>query len=115
LPGRSAPEATEAANRPVVAPLELPELAFGRTAATGRSPAACRRQPVIAARLDGTAATRLAPGSYTFVVTDSSRTQDFGLSGPGVSKRTSLRGTGRSTWTVTLRRGTYVFQTGSRR
>ena len=50
----------------------------------------------------------LAAGKYTFVVTDSSKTQDFQLVGPGVNKQTSVAGTGRATWTVTLKKGTYV-------
>ena len=65
-------------------------------------------------RQDGKAVKRLAPGQYTFVVTDSSPTQNFRLAGPGVNKQTSVRGVGRATWQVRLRRGAYVFSSSAR-
>jgi len=65
-------------------------------------------------RQDGKAVKRLTPGQYTFVVTDSSPTQNFRLSGPGVNKQTSVRGVGRATWQVRLRRGSYVFSSSAR-
>jgi hypothetical protein len=65
-------------------------------------------------RQDGKAVTRLTAGRYTFVVNDSSRSQNFRLIGPGVSRTTSLRGTGRATWTLSLRRGTYTFSSSAR-
>jgi hypothetical protein len=68
----------------------------------------------IALRLDGVGVKTLKPGRYTFVVTDTSKTRNFRLVGPGVSKSTSVRGTGRATWTVTLKRGTYTFSSGGR-
>jgi NitT/TauT family transport system substrate-binding protein len=60
-------------------------------------------------RLDGRTVTRLTAGPYTFVVTDNSRTHNFTLKGSGVNRQTSVRGRGRSTWTVNLRRGTYRY------
>jgi NitT/TauT family transport system substrate-binding protein len=60
-------------------------------------------------RQDGKRVTRLAAGKYTFVVADTSNKQNFRLTGPGVNRRTSVRGTGRSTWTLTLRRGVYTY------
>lgn len=68
----------------------------------------------IALRLDGVAVRTLTRGRYTFVVNDTSRTRNFRLTGPGVSKSTSVRGTGRATWTLTLRRGTYTFSSSGR-
>jgi hypothetical protein len=68
----------------------------------------------IALRLDGKPVRKLKRGRYTFVVTDSSRTRNFRLAGPGVSKSTSVKGTGRSTWTVTLKKGTYTFGSSGR-
>jgi hypothetical protein len=65
-------------------------------------------------RLDGKAITRLQAGQYTFVVTDASKTQNFVLAGPGVKKSTTRAGTGRSTWTVTLKKGTYTFSSSAR-
>ena len=69
---------------------------------------------VILLRQDGKAVKRLAPGQYTFVVTDSSPTQNFRLAGPGVNKQTSVKGVGRATWQVRLRRGAYVFSSSAR-
>jgi NitT/TauT family transport system substrate-binding protein len=68
----------------------------------------------IALRLDGRAVKTLPAGRYTFVVTDSSKTRNFRLAGPGVNKQTSVRGVGRSTWTVTLRKGRYTFSSSGR-
>jgi NitT/TauT family transport system substrate-binding protein len=68
----------------------------------------------IALRLDGVAVKTLTRGRYTFIVNDTSRTQNFRLSGPGVNKTTSLRGTGRATWTVTLKRGKYTFSSSGK-
>ncbi|MGE5689068.1 MAG: ABC transporter substrate-binding protein [Pseudomonadota bacterium] len=65
-------------------------------------------------RQDGKAVTRLRAGRYTFVVTDTSKTQNFRLVGPGVKRSTSVKGTGRSTWTLTLKRGTYVCSSSAR-
>jgi NitT/TauT family transport system substrate-binding protein len=65
-------------------------------------------------RQDGKPVTRLQAGKYTFVVADTSTTQAFRLRGPGVSRTTSVRGTGRATWTLTLRKGTYTFGTSGR-
>jgi NitT/TauT family transport system substrate-binding protein len=63
----------------------------------------------ITLRLDGRAVKTLPHGKYTVVVTDNSKTTGFRLNGPGVSKQTSVKGTGRSTWTVTLKKGSYVY------
>jgi NitT/TauT family transport system substrate-binding protein len=68
----------------------------------------------IALRLDGNRVTRLTAGRYTFVVSDLSKTQNFRLDGPGVHKATSVRGTGRSTWTVRLQRGRYTFSSSAK-
>jgi NitT/TauT family transport system substrate-binding protein len=65
-------------------------------------------------RQDGKRVTRLAAGKYTFVVADTAKDQNFRLTGPGVNRRTSVRGTGRSTWTLTLRRGTYTYSSSAR-
>jgi NitT/TauT family transport system substrate-binding protein len=65
-------------------------------------------------RLDGRTVTKLTPGPYTFVVTDNSRTHNFTLKGSGVNRQTSVRGRGRSTWTVNLRKGTYRYWSSAR-
>ena len=64
-------------------------------------------------RLDGKAVRTLPHGKYTIVVQDNSKTTGLRLSGPGVSKQTSVKGTGRSTWTLTLKKGTYVYSSVS--
>jgi NitT/TauT family transport system substrate-binding protein len=63
----------------------------------------------ITLRLDGKAVRTLPHGKYTVVVRDNSTTNGFRLSGPGVSKQTSVKGTGQSTWTLTLKKGKYVY------
>jgi hypothetical protein len=63
----------------------------------------------ITLRLDGKLVTTLPHGKYTIVVTDNSKTTGFRLSGPGVTKQTSVKGVGRSTWTLTLKKGKYVY------
>jgi NitT/TauT family transport system substrate-binding protein len=68
----------------------------------------------ITLRLDGRKVTTLPHGKYTFVVTDGSKARNFRLDGPGVHRATSVRGVGRSTWTVTLKRGRYVFSSSGR-
>jgi NitT/TauT family transport system substrate-binding protein len=68
----------------------------------------------IALRLDGRAVKTLPAGKYTFIVADTSKTQNFQLAGPGVHKQTSVRGIGRSTWTVTLKKGKYTFSSSGR-
>ena len=68
----------------------------------------------ISLRQDGRRVTRLRAGKYTFVVSDTSKTQNFRLVGPGVNRRTSVRGTGRSTWTLTLKRGVYTYGSSAR-
>jgi NitT/TauT family transport system substrate-binding protein len=66
-------------------------------------------------RLDGKPLRRLNnPGPYTFVVTDNSRRHNFKLKGPGVNRQTSVRGRGRSTWTLSLRKGTYRYWSSAR-
>jgi len=68
----------------------------------------------VSLRLDGKVVTTLPAGKYTFVVSDNSKTQNFHLKGPGVNKKTTVRGTGRSTWTVTLKKGAYGYVSDTR-
>lgn len=51
----------------------------------------------------------LAPGRYIFVIHDNSSIHNFHLTGPGVNKKTTVGGTGKTTWHLTLRSGTYKF------
>ena len=51
----------------------------------------------------------LKAGSYTIKISDKSNIHNFHLTGPGVNKKTSVGGTGTTTWTVTLKKGTYKY------
>ena len=51
----------------------------------------------------------VAAGRYRITVVDSSRRDNFHLRGPGLNKRTSMRGRGTSRWTVTLSAGRYAY------
>ena len=53
--------------------------------------------------------TTLKPGAYSFVIDDRSSAHNFHLRGPGVNKATSVARTGKTTWSITLRAGTYRF------
>jgi hypothetical protein len=59
--------------------------------------------------LDGKTVKMLPEGQYTFVVADHSKTQSFRIRGPGVNRKTSVKGTGRSTWTLSLGPGRYTY------
>ena len=52
----------------------------------------------------------LAAGKYKVTVKDSSAKDNFHLLGPGVSKKTSVRGKGTSSWTLTFRAGSYTYR-----
>ena len=54
--------------------------------------------------------TKLKAGKYIFKISDKSSIHNFHLKGPGVNKLTSVAKTGKSTWTLTLKKGTYKFQ-----
>src|SRR3954452_10807997 len=58
---------------------------------------------------DGQAVKHLDPGDYTITVHDLSEEHDFHLAGGGISKATSVEGTGDETWDVTLAQDSYVF------
>jgi plastocyanin len=57
----------------------------------------------------GKKVTKLTKGTYVIKVSDKSNIHNFRLKGPGINKTTSLGGTGASTWTVTLKAGTYTY------
>jgi NitT/TauT family transport system substrate-binding protein len=63
-------------------------------------------------QLDGKKLKALPEGQYTFVVSDRSKTQSFRLRGPGVTRQTSVKGTGRATWTLSLGPGKYTYSSG---
>ena len=63
----------------------------------------------ISLKKGGAKVTRLTAGTYTVVVSDKSNIHDFHLTGPGVNKKTSVGKLGTTTWTVTLKKGTYKY------
>jgi hypothetical protein len=52
---------------------------------------------------------KIKRGKYTFVINDKSASHNFHLTGPGVNKKTSVPFTGKKTWTLTLKKGTYKY------
>ena len=57
----------------------------------------------------GKKVTKLKAGKYTIVVKDVAKTHNFHLTGPGLNKKTSVKGKATSTWHVTLKKGTYRY------
>ena len=49
-------------------------------------------------------------GTYVVVVSDRSRTDNFHLLGPGVNRKTTIRGRGTKNWRVRLDAGTYRYR-----
>ena len=52
----------------------------------------------------------LKAGRYVIVVKDPATIHNFRLKGPGLNKATSVSGTGTVRWTITLKKGRYVYQ-----
>ena len=52
----------------------------------------------------------LKAGTYKIVTTDSSRTDNFHLLGPGISKKTGVRSKGKVSWRLTFRPGVYTYR-----
>jgi NitT/TauT family transport system substrate-binding protein len=63
----------------------------------------------ISLKLDKLPVKTLAPGADTVTVSDRSSKQSFHLKGPGVDKKTGMKKSGKITWTVVFRPGTYRF------
>jgi len=67
----------------------------------------------LAAKVTGSASTlsskSLTAASYRLTVTDRSKTRNFHLVGPGVNRKTGKTFTGKVTWGLELRAGTYKF------
>ena len=52
----------------------------------------------------------LKAGTYTIAVSDKASIHNFHLIGPGVNKATTVPFTGKKTWKVKLKAGTYTYQ-----
>ena len=85
-------------------------VAGGGAAATPKLTASVSDPVNISLKMGTKKVTSLKAGKYTIVVKDLAADHNFHLTGPGVNKTTSVGGKGTSTWTVTLKKGTYKFQ-----
>ena len=65
-------------------------------------------------KLDGKPLKTLLAGDYTFVVSDSSATQNFHLKGPGLNKSTGTKQVGRLSFTTKLAKGTYTYSSDAK-
>jgi plastocyanin len=95
----------------VIAALALAVGLIGATAADAATTLSGTVGPgfTITLKKSGSKVTRLRHGTYKIRISDRSNIHDFHLTGPGVNKKTSVSGTGTTTWTVRLRRGTYRY------
>jgi plastocyanin len=57
----------------------------------------------------GKAVKTLKAGAYTITVNDKSSIHNFRLKGPGFNKATSVAKSGKTTWKVTLKKGTWRY------
>jgi plastocyanin len=53
--------------------------------------------------------------TYKVTVSDTSKTQNFHLTGPGVNRKTKVAATAKKTWTVTFSPGKYVYRSDKNR
>ena len=53
---------------------------------------------------------RLKAGSYRITVRDTTRADNFHLTGPGVNRKTSVKGMSTSTWSLKLRKGSFRYR-----
>jgi plastocyanin len=59
----------------------------------------------ITLKKSGTKVTKLKAGKYSITINDLASNHNFHLTGPGVNKKTSVGAKGKTTWTVTFRKG----------
>ena len=57
----------------------------------------------------------LPQNTYKVAVSDTAKTQNFHLTGPGVNRKTKVAGRTKTTWTVTLSPGKYVYRSDKSR
>ncbi|MGD0273303.1 MAG: hypothetical protein ABSB96_06215 [Gaiellaceae bacterium] len=58
----------------------------------------------------GKAVKTLKAGTYKINVNDKSNIHNYHLFGPGVNKKTGVGFTGKATWTVKFKKGSYTYQ-----
>ena len=83
--------------------------AFGSGTATPKLTGTVGPGFTITLKKGTTKVAKLKAGKYKIVIKDLASTHNFHLSGPGVNKKTSVGAKGTSTWTVTLKKGTYRY------
>ena len=83
--------------------------AGGAGAATPKLTASVSDPVNISLKMGTKKVTSLKAGKYTIVVKDLAADHNFHLTGPGVNKMTSVADKSTTTWTVTLKKGTYKF------
>ncbi len=64
---------------------------------------------IIVRDAEGNRVTKVDPGTYDIVVSDTATEHNFHLSGPGVDRSTDVEGMGTETWTVTLTDALYTY------
>jgi len=57
----------------------------------------------------------LTAKKYKITVSDTSKTQNFHLTGPGLNRKTGVAAKAKATWTVTLRPGKYTYRSDKSR
>jgi copper binding plastocyanin/azurin family protein len=83
--------------------------------APARLSASVTRGAIAVRTASGAKAKRVRAGSYRLAVRDTAKNQNFHLVGPGVNRKTTVRGTARATWSLRLRAGTYRYRSDSSR
>jgi hypothetical protein len=78
-------------------------------AATPRLHASVSDPLNISLTVGGKKVKKLKAGTYRIVVVDKAADHNFHLKGPGVNKSTSVSAKVKTTWKVTLKKGTYTF------
>ena len=63
----------------------------------------------------GSRVTSIIENTYKVTVNDSSKTQNFHLTGPGVNKKTGVAAKARKTWTLNLKPGKYTYRSDKNR
>jgi plastocyanin len=78
-------------------------------AATPRLHASVSDPLNISLTVGGKKVKKLKAGTYRIVVVDKAADHNFHLKGPGVNNSTSVSAKAKTTWKVTLKKGTYTF------
>jgi hypothetical protein len=66
-------------------------------------------KPFTLKKRSGSKVKSLVAGRYQLVVRDTSKVDNLHLKGPGVNRKTSVKGVGTSTWLLRLKEGTYKY------